>query len=208
MKTNNPITIDREEQGKLCDRALATEGVTPSSRFWEKDREFALKRYFHVELSDGVIVRIERPAIKTEFYEGEDEGMGGPTVREARARLKERTTELGFFRENVTAYTERMLELVARDAWKYRRSHSAPIDQACLTVSYSTKGKSVASVSSYRGAWEFARASIIRKLSDDDMKRVRQAVYTVRADLVRRVRAYWKRFGASKLKMHTYWISA
>lgn len=66
------------------------------------------------------------------------------------------------------------------------------------------------------GAWldldRFANAGrpevVVRILNDEDMRRMRREYMAVRRDFRRRVNAYWKRFGASKIHTWTYWTEA
>lgn len=60
----------------------------------------------------------------------------------------------------------------------------------------------------FKDADEFAAACRRLHKDESDMKRMRRGYMVVRERYRKRLNAYWKRFGASKIHTWTYWTEA
>ena len=214
MKKTN--TIDKAEQERLCDiYTTMNEGERERDpEHFDKCRALYRKTHHFVALSDGLMLTIERPKVETKFCCGEDDrGQGGEepgTMAYARKMLADKKTETGFFRANVGKFDKYMIDCFGREAWRNAKDGRA-----------NTAYSNIPAVVDYGGDfvnWDCITANdyyppirghrVIRIMTDDDMRRMRHGYMLVRADFIKRVRAYWKRFGASKIKTWTYWENA
>ncbi len=208
----------REEQERLCAAfTTAREGYTREEHpeAWDRNFRHWKDGHYFVELSDGVILTVDRPRIKTRFCCGEDDrGQGGEdtpgTVAFAEKVLAEKRTERGFKAANLRPFDRRMGHLVGRRAWRLARDGGREAEAwrgdfvpGLMTGGY-TDGSTYLSNAANAGGSE----RVVRILTDDDMRRLRRAYMAVRTDFRRRLNAYWKRFGASKIRTWTYWTEA
>ena len=204
---------ERAEQTRLMGIYIEREGYERSSRHFDDEVKYHKGRSFFVELDDGAVLRIEKPTIQTRFCCGEDDrGQGGEgpgTMAYAHKVLEGKRTERGFKAANLDPFDKRMVHVVGRRAW--RLIHDAEAAETwrgdfvpCLMCGGLTDG------SVYLGnAANVGRSErVVRIFSDEDMRRMRRGWMAVRTDFRRRVNAYWKRFGASKIHTWTYWTEA
>lgn len=171
-------------------------------------------RYHFVELTDGLVIGIGKPAIQTRFCCGENDcGQGGDgpgTIAFAHKALEGKRTESGFKSANLDPFDRDMVRTVGRKAWRFARSGgegaSAWRGDFVPCVMMGAYGYGI----KYLGnAANPARPEkVVRILNDDDMRRLRRGFMEVRGSFRRRLNAYWKRFGASKIRTWTYWTEA
>lgn len=171
-------------------------------------------RYHFVELTDGVVVCIGKPAIETRFCCGENDcGQGGDgpgTMAFANKVLESKRTESGFKAANLDPFDREMVHLVGRKAWRFARSGGKGAETWCgdfvpcvMTGAYVDGAKYLGNAANPAGT-----EKVVRILNDDDMRRLRRGYMVVRTAFKKRLNAYWKRFGASKIKTWTYWTEA
>ena len=124
--------------------------------------------------------------------------------------LAYKRTEEGFKRANVGDFDKEMVHLVGRRAWRFARRGADGADTwrgdfvPCLMRGGLTDGSVYLGNAANAGRPE----TVVRILNDEDMRRMRRGDMAVRRDFRRRVNAYWKRFGASKIHTWTYWTEA
>lgn len=213
--TRTTAASQRAEQARLMERYVKDEGYDPvlQARAYERELKYIRGCSYFVELSDGTVLRIEKPTIQTRFCCGEnDHGQGGDgygTMKYARRVLEGRRTERGFKDANIGEFDRRMVRLVGRRAWRLVRTPSTeyrPGDfvPCVMRGMYSDSCHLYFSNAARPGPSE----EVVRVFTDDDMRRMRRGYMAVRMDFRRRVNAYWKRFGATKIRTWTYWTEA
>lgn len=210
---------EKEEQDRLCLAFMRMRGYKEEyPKQWAKDWKHWRNSYYFSTLSDGVIFYVHRPGIETRFCCGEDErGQGGEEYGTMAYALKdnaEKHTEAGFKRANLDRYDS--AHNVTEDELATREY--AEMDEngkAAIRSWGGRRGDVVAVVSRKTDKREWNEmgsalfySDIVRFFTADDFARLRAAVAEVRADFVRRLDAYWKRFGASKIHTWTYWTEA
>lgn len=181
---------------------------------YEKMQKFYRASCFFVELEDGTVLDIERPSIETRFCCGEDDrGQGGEgpgTMAYAHKVLEAKRTERGFKGANLGKFDRRMVHVVGRRAWRFARNEGRGAETwrgdfvPCLMRGACTDGRVYLGNAANMGRPE----EVVRFLSDEDMRRMRRGYMAVRTDFRKRLNAYWKRFGASKIHTWTYWTEA
>lgn len=205
----------RAEQARLMEIYIERDGYSRSSRWYDGEVKYHKGRSFFVELADGSVLRIERPTIQTQFCCGEDDrGQGGEgpgTVAYAHKVLEGKRTEAGFKAANLDPFDKRMVHVAGRRAWRFARTGGAGAE-TCRGdfVPGLMRGTTSASMRVYFGnAANVGRSEeVVRIFTDEDMRRMRRGYMAVRRDFRRRLNAYWKRFGASKIHTWTYWTEA
>lgn len=171
-------------------------------------------RYYFVELTDGLVIGIEKPTIETSFCCGEDDrGQGGDgpgTMAYAHKVLDGKRTESGFKSANLGPFDRHMVWTAGRKAWRFAScggegasAHRGDFVPCVMTGAY------VGDIKYLGNAANPARPEkVVRILNDEDMRRLRRGFMEVRENFRRRLNAYWKRFGASKIRTWTYWTEA
>lgn len=198
-KKPRKVSPDAAEQERLLARYVGEWGAVWGAGSSD-DRRKNVARI--VELSDGGLVAIDKPAIETRFCFGEDDrGQGGDgpgTMAYAMKQCREVETKAGFLRANLGDFD--------RNAGRY-----AP-----------APGRSLFSA---KASWKFADDSPARvvynledgdsydygkrfPLSEEDCRRLADGFAKVRAAFVKRLETWWKRYGASKITTWTYWTEA
>lgn len=208
----------REEQERLCAAyTTAREGYTREEHpeAWDRNFKYWKNGNYFVQLSDGVILTVDRPRIETRFCCGEDDRVQGGvdtpgTVAFAERVLADKRTERGFKAANLRPFDRRMVHLVGRRAWRFARDGGREAEAwrgdfvPCLMRGGYTDGSAYLSNAANAGGSE----RVVRILTNEDMRRLRRAYMAVRADFRKRLNAYWKRFGASRVRTWTYWTEA
>lgn len=209
---------DREEQKRLraeYRQQMKDEGI------WKDDHmlDYCSKSPARiVKLEDGSFLAIDKPAIKTEFCYGEDErGQGGDgpgTMAFANRQCDEAKTLAGFMSNNLGEFDKAMVSGIGRQALHEivclndGTASKAVFLSAHYSNHYATNESKVVCIGR-RSAWyRHARPDGARDLTADDIRRIRHAYMVVRADYKKRLAAWWKRFGASKIRTWTYWTEA
>lgn len=171
-----------------------------------------------VKLSDGKIVVMDKQKIQTSFCFGESGHDYDEAVDMAYRVAK---TEDYFMSENLSCYDKILAKL---------ENTSEPMpncygctelqERACLQrlkTCYTSEGNIFGITSQWYG-WneQWARHNrmmkgtddVLFKLEGDDLELVKKLVNFERDKFERRLKAYWKRYGSSKLKTWTYWRDA
>ena len=206
---------EREEQARLLDRFMEI------TKLGEDMRKYFSKGFYFITLSGGEIFEIKKPSIKTRFCCGEDDrGQGGDgygTMAFAHEYLESKRTEEGFKGENMDEFDKGWIEVVGRLATikrilhrhyrhgyylrpQYNSQHGDPrvlcLDAPLSCGYYSQRPE------------EYRRPMNSRDINAEDVRRIRAGYARVRKDYRKRLNAYWKRFGASKIHTWTYWTEA
>lgn len=207
-------TKESSEQAALLDEFLLATNFGEGMR-----RHFRARAYF-IRLSKGEIFEIDKPRIQTEFCCGEDDrGQGGDgpgTMAYALKVLEANRTERGFKAANLRDFDDCWLSFVGRRATKDRYYDGVPHPYLYLRPAYMTQGPDgrvlgLECIMPGTFDWqllrrhEFKRPEGSRDVTDDDIELIRAGYARVRSGFQRRLNAYWKRFGASKIKTLTYW---
>ena len=154
-----------------------------------------------VRLTGGELVEIERPSITTSHCEGEDDGRGR-SMADAQAGCDYFETEEGFKRTNIRGFDKDMVSAATR---KEGSLWGEPL-KFYVTTQYH-RGSELSLCYCHRTTKSRVNA-IRREANAEDIRRIRLGYMMVRRSFVRRVNAYWRRFGNSKLRTWTYWTEA
>ena len=146
-----------------------------------------------VPLHDGMITVISKPRIEKDFCFGYSDCGQGPTHKEMSEEMDGARSNLAeyFIERNLEAFDRRYAELMVDSEWN-------PI---VLGGKYYSQSKS----------------NLLRSITTDhienpepttaeDRENFRAAVKFVREGFVKRLNAYLKRYGTSKMKTWSYWI--
>lgn len=209
---------DREEQKRL--RAEYRQQMKDEV-IWKDDHmlDYCSKTPARiVKLADGSFLAIDKPSIKTDFCYGEDErGQGGDglgTMAFANRQCAEAKTLEGFMYNNLGEFDKAMVSILGRKALREivclndGTASKVVFLSARYANSYEPKASKVVSIVTRNGWCRTARPDGARDLTADDIRRIRHAYMVVRADYKKRLAAWWKRFGASKIRTWTYWTQA
>lgn len=180
----------------------------------EKNVDYYLKEAdVVVKLTGGEFFAIEKMSIETSFCAGENEGLGGPTVAEAESRCDYFKTERGFKRKNMRRFDDEWFFRVARQYRHYNHFRGPMklygdyfVETRWWRSDKSTKIVDVHQLDIDEKIRNEKR--IIRAMNDEDLRRVRSGYAIARKNFKKRLDAYWKRYGASKLRTWTYWTEA
>lgn len=214
--TPDGAAAQRAEQARLAEAYVRGEGYSPerNAKAYEDEVKYHKGRSYFVELPDGLVVRLEKPAIQTRFCCGEDDrGQGGDgpgTMAYARKVLENRRTERGFKAANLDPFDRRMVLVAGRRALRLTRSPETAESWRGDFVPGLMRGAYVDRTRVYFGnaAKVGPSETVVRVMGDEDMRRIRRGYMAVRRDFRRRLNAYWKRFGATKIHTWTYWTEA
>lgn len=175
------------------------------ARLWKRDVNGHIRGLVGaVRLDDGGWVIFDRPQIKTEFCCGEDDrGQGGDgygTMAYAHRQCDAFKTESGFKIENnvKSIYNSgRSLERYGCEGYYKRESWQiVKLDEHDREHLENRNG------------YYFGKQDICREVSEREWRAIRSMEAWRAISMRRRVNAYWKRFGASKLRTWTYWTEA
>ena len=173
-----------------------------ASEVWPRDPrmvDFCLKKVAHiVELTDGSIVVIEKPSIKKDFcfgysdsrYDTEDFDRANAMAAHARS-----STDY-FLTENLADLDE----TIARLEGKKRDSRDYHICVPYYGQPENSKLKKLLTL-----YWHDERRQKYPKLFGKDRVRVLEGYKVVRASFEKRLHAYLKRYGLSKVNAWSYW---
>lgn len=207
----------KAEQDALCRAWMIQNGEDPD-RKGLCDYAFYRKTYRYALLTGGEVVQAVRvPSIETRFCHGEDDrGQGGEgpgTMAYALKQNAEKHTEAGFWRANVGAFRTSMVAHVGRHAWRRAQGREHPhgytwLDKYTPGLFEACRGKGFLLDDCYNGGYRHASDNVVRPLTDEDFRRLRAVWMNEYENYKRRVRAYLKRFGTSKVYTWTYWTEA
>lgn len=153
----------------------------------EKFVQYEVKSVAHiVELPDQTYFVIEKPTIETQFYFGES-GYDYDEVFETACRCQ--NSEEYFMTANLRKI-DRLIEecdrtdIVMRKCFGYYRGEIGVVGF---------------------DAGETFDKNCYKSLTDDEIKAIRNGYLEVRKRFEKRLKAYLKRYGLSKVRTHIYW---
>lgn len=141
-----------------------------------------------VKLSDGRLLAFDKPNIQTRFCFGYSDFGQGPTDEEARKAASNARTKEYFMQEN--------LEQIERDV---KRLDDKDYD-LCIQKCY-YKSDRICSI-----MWSRKWDSEGERAKDEDKVAIKDAMIQQKAAFEKRLEAWWKRYGADKLTIWTYWM--
>lgn len=184
-----------------------------------KMRDYCMKEKKHiVRLPNGVVFTIEKPQIETKFCFGYSSCGQGPEWNEAiKAEDKARASEAHFIQENMKGFDQTLREI---DGWNGRDSKCGPILKACnskapiyyafQTPYWNEINRCITIDAYYKHPGEFVHSEWSNCdyyiPTESDLAIIRAAYQIAHDEHEKRVRAYLKRYGLSKIKTWTYWI--
>ena len=153
-----------------------------------------------VLLSNGNLVGISKPSINTEFCFGYSDLGQGRTQEQAEAMEEYASREASYFIE----------ENIKKFSWWYNTLLDSP-QEIYLRNKYwkSPSDSKLKEIEKYDW-WHYANASEstkaeLQKVSKEDLQELINAYAEEIKNFEKRLRAYLKRYGTSKLKTWTYW---
>lgn len=177
--------IDEGLMREYLDREMDGRYTGPK---WEK--YFRNRVTWLVKLTDGTIHAIEKPTIETRFCFGESGYDFDEKVAEA---AEARTNEDLFRNRNLRDLDEKIKTL-----------KDGPEDGYCVWL---TVWNGVSDL--HIGRWWNKEAAYNPiEISDEDRKRLLEGYEIVRESFAKRIDAYLKRYGLSKVHAWTYWVDA
>lgn len=192
-------TKEKELKAAYVDEAAAimAHGLNERFEHWQKFFEKDVARV--VQLENGDLYAIDKPRIETRFCYG----YGTFESDDGARRMANRTATDGgeiFKAKNLARFDDNITSLKDDRMLKYIR-----VKYICSPEN--TKIKEL----EYYYDYEFERAELDAKrdgryeLSDADRQTIIAAYETERKEFEKRLDAYLKRYGTSKLKTWTYW---
>jgi hypothetical protein len=177
------MKLNKQEQLALAlEYAKKFWGDSKNLAYWQ---DYYLKEYYLLKVSVGVIA-FRRKKVVTEFWEGEDEGFGGRTIAEAYKILDRYRTPSGFLAANLEEFDRASTHLVSRKRVSRLRAGDIRWNESDIVIDWLKVGD----------------------MTDEDYKSIRSFVIKLRKEFAKKVASWYKRYGANKIKCHTYWISA
>lgn len=142
-----------------------------------------------VRLEDGRLIVWDKPSIETRFCFGYSNCGQGPSNKEAHEAADNARTKEYFMAENLADINKALQRL---DSKEWEPQVVAPYyksDKICAVT--------------WERRWEVADADI---LSEELKGRIREALTKEKEKLTKMLEAWWKRYGAEKLTVWTYWM--
>lgn len=190
--------MTQKELKSEYERILASE-VWPRSRHMV---EYCMKEAAHiVELTDGSIVVIEKPSIKKDFCFGyrtsryDTEEFDEANKMAAHASRSEEY----FLAENLRAIDEAIAHLEGEEqsSWDY---------YVCIKYYNQPESSKLKQLCEFY--WHDEKSQKHPKLAGENRARVLEGYKAVRASFEKRLHAYLKRYGMSKVNTWSYWVDA
>lgn len=184
---------DRAEQKALKARYAAL----LAAEVWKDQKmvDYCVKKTARiVELSDGALICIEKPAIKTRFCFGYHANVHYTeeisTAEEAAAHAAK--SQEYFITKNLESMDAMLKALENSETGiRPRYSGTAESTKICALV--------------FPEPWEPVPTGY-RRLLPEDREKLREAYRTERGEFAARLDAYLKRYGLSKVETWTYWL--
>ena len=185
-------------------------------------REYCLKQAKHhiVLLPNGIVFTIEKPKIETHFCFGWSSCGQGPDFKKACTEEdRARKSKEYFIRENMRGFDETLKEIDDRNNTDNPRQ-CLPILRSCgkegknyytfQNPYWDEIDRAITLDGYYKHPGEFVHSDFRNTdyyiPSEADIAIIREAYQKCRDEHERRVKAYLKRYGLSKLKTWTYWL--
>lgn len=201
INKNSAVDIQQKEN-------LTSEIETFYKKVWEDDKKmikYCMSKIGHVaRLSNGLILKIEKPEIKKNFCFGES---GDDYSHAANMAYKVAKTEDYFKSANLRKFDNIISSLT--NALEYAQKKTGTPLFACTRVeSYYTCSDRVICDVFISAPIYVSEVSEFETLGIDDIKTALELYKTARADFEKRLNTYWARYGASNLRTWTYWRDA
>ena len=196
------------------DKALLEEYLNEQRKVYPKDEsmiEYYRKKTSRViRLSNGGLMAFEKPSIETDFCFGYSDFGQGFSQKEANEQAKNARKEEYFMHENLKGFDESIKALSGEldDDYHYNYTYLKPY---LYRVEYRNTKTNVWDYQWMKPyevenePWRTKGFADICLMSDDDRKLVIEAIKAERAAFVKRLETWWKRYGAEKLHIWTYW---
>ena len=158
-----------------------------------------------VELKSGDIIALDKPTIKTSFCFGY--GYCGVTTQEdmdgAYNMMHHAETEESYFiKENLKGLNEYIESLRDKDLFCYAYTRNGQAEDGRLKNFTIARLCDTPEYAPYR----FSALKDVKQLDMEDRERIAQGYEIVKAAFTKRLNAYLKRYGLSKLKTWTYLV--
>lgn len=161
-----------------------------------------------VKLSNGMIVRFEKPRIKTSFCFGYSDFGQGYTEEEANEMCKVAHTKEAFFRENLSDLN---LDISTLEKLVENGNHAGGV--AYVVNCHANNDRIVAVYTTpYYGEFLQWRAKtpgyrdlLSEEFTREDLRNILEALRSERGKFAKRLEAYWKRYGDSKFRAWSFW---
>lgn len=204
VETAAPATkTDKDEQKKL----FAEYMDIIKKEVWqdEKMQEYARKSTAYiVELTNGDIIALDKPRIETSFCFGH--GYCGRTTEEDEKRAYNMaeyaaTNQDYFIKENIKGLEEKIKDL--RDTRLKAYTYTAYSGQPEKSKLKNYTLASLCYTPEYNPAY-YANLKDLKEITTEDRKRIAAGLEKVKADFVKRLNTYLKKYGLTKVRTWTY----
>ena len=187
---------------------LTAEIETFYKKVWADDRKmikYCMSKIGHVaRLSNGLILKIEKPEIKKSFCFGES---GDDYSHAVDMAYRVAQTEDYFKSANLRKFDSIILSL--NNALEYAQTKTGTPVFACTRVeSYYTCSERVICDVFTSSPLYVSEVAEFETLGTDDIKTALELYNTARAAFEKRLNNYWSRYGASQLRTWTYYRDA
>lgn len=144
-----------------------------------------------VKLHDGGMVRFEKPTIETSFCFGYS-GLSARSYEDANKMCDMAKTKDFFIERNLAEITERLSHLKKHSDRVYTRNTYIGQSKKSLLRSILIDPRE-------------SDCHSAEKVTEEDYNRIVCGLEAVKERFEKRLNAYWKRYGATKLQTWTYW---
>ena len=192
--------LEEEAKASLVEyRAWLEADQQRVARLWKRDVAGHIRDLVAaVKLDSGEWLTIDKPSIETSHCEGEDDGRGR-SMAEAQACCDWFKTEAGF---KISNHVKSQINGPKGRTWGY--GHENWKRETWRIVSEGGR----AFLDTTRGYYVQHNPEKCREVSSGEWGRLRRAHAWRAISFRRRVNAYWRRFGNSKLRTWTFWTEA
>lgn len=140
-----------------------------------------------VKLEDGRLIAFDKPDINTRFCFGYSDFGQGPTMEEAQKSAKLARSKQYFMSENLSEINRDLRHIDDKDY------------ELCVQKRY-YKSERICAIT-WAHQWEPGE-----RVSDKDKTQIRNALTQQKTKFSKRLETWWKRYGADKLIIWTYWM--
>lgn len=170
---------------------------------WKNDQkmvDFCVKKTAHfVELTTGQIVAIEKPSIEKNFCFGYRSTYDMEEYEEANRAANYAAKSADYFKSENLRQIDSIIDQLNGKDWA--------IEYRIIPAYYRQPGESIlANVRGYYWHDEYGRK--YPKLEGEDLARILDGYQIVRKSFEKRLDAYLKRYGMSKVNTWSYWTEA
>lgn len=203
-KTTDKVKEDKAEQKILLDKYIKTleqEQIWTDKSMLDYERKVTARI---VELSNGNLLQIEKPRIKTDFCFGYSLSRYDTESYDNAQEMTQYASENQdyFINENLREFDRIADRLTAEKNYKpYLANHYTGSNQE------DSKIKSINYITDYDYQFEMREEEKARytPLMGEDLQKVIQAYKIERENFVKRLNTYLKKYGLSKINCWSYW---